>query len=79
MTKIRPDRYLGGNIQKARLQKGFTQEQMVAKLQVLGVDISRSSYAKIETGWMNVRVSELIALSMILEVDYNYFFEGLHL
>ncbi|WP_317855801.1 helix-turn-helix transcriptional regulator [Chakrabartyella piscis] len=74
MTKIRPDRYLGGNIQKARNQKGYTQDETIAKLQLLGIQMSRSTYAKVETDRINIRVSELIALSQIFDVDFNFFF-----
>ena len=79
MVKIRPDRYIGANIQKARINKGITQDETIARLQLLGIDISRSTYAKIETDRINIRVSELIALSLIFEVDFNFFFEGLTL
>lgn len=79
MVKIRPDRYIGANIQKARRNKGITQDETIARLQLLGIDISRSTYAKIETDRINIRVSELIALSLIFEVDFNFFFEGLTL
>ncbi len=79
MIKIRPDRYIGANIQKARKQKGLTQDETIAKLQLMGVNISRSTYAKIETDRINIRVSELIALSQIFGVDFNFFFDGLAL
>lgn len=79
MIKIRPDRYIGANIQKARKQRGLTQDETIAKLQLMGVNISRSTYAKIETDRINIRVSELIALSQIFGVDFNFFFDGLAL
>lgn len=79
MIKIRPDRYIGANIQTARKQKGLTQDETIAKLQLMGVNISRSTYAKIETDRINIRVSELIALSQIFGVDFNFFFDGLAL
>ena len=79
MQKIRPDRYIGGNIQKARKNKKLTQDNVVAKLQLMGFNMSRSTYAKIETDRINIRVSELIAFSQIFNVDYNFFFEGLTL
>ncbi len=79
MIKIRPDRYIGANIQKARKQKGLTQGETIAKLQLMGVNISRSTYAKIETDRINIRISELIALSQIFGVDFNFFFDGLAL
>lgn len=77
MIKIRPDRGIGYNIQKARKQKGFTQDETIAKLQLMGIDISRSTYAKIETNRINIRVSELLALSTLFGVDFNFFFDGL--
>ena len=77
MGKIRQDRDIGSNIQKARKNKGFTQDETIAKLQLMGIDMSRSTYAKIETNRLNIRVSALIALSSIFGVDFNFFFDGL--
>lgn len=79
MLKIRPDRNIGSNIQNARYNKGLTQDETIAKLQLMGVEISRSTYAKIETNRINIRVSELIALSQIFGVDFNFFFDDLTL
>ena len=75
--KLRPDIEIGSNIQKARKAKGYTQDATIAKLQLMGVDMSRSTYAKIETNRINIRVSELVALASIFDVDFNYFFDGL--
>ena len=77
MMKVRPDRDIGSNIQKARNAKGMTQDQTIAKLQLMGIEISRSTYAKIETNRINIRVSELLALSEIFNVDFNFFFQDL--
>lgn len=79
MIKIRPDRHIGANIQKARKNKGITQDQTIAKLQLMDIDISRSTYAKIETNRINIRVTELIALGLIFDVDFNFFFHDLTL
>lgn len=59
------------------LCKKLTQDEVIAKLQLMEINISRSTYAKIETNRMNIRVSELIALAEILGVDYNFFFQDL--
>lgn len=75
--KIRQDVSLGNNIRKLRRQSHLTQEQVVAQLQLQGIDISRSSYSQIECGTYNIRVSELIALSRLFQADYNAFFENL--
>lgn len=72
--KIKQDILIGGNIRKLRKQAGLTQEQMVAKMQLLECNITRGSYAKIEVGLSNIRVSELIAIKYILGVDYGEFF-----
>ena len=77
MQKIRPDMDIGHNIQRLRKKAGLTQDQTVAKLQLMGLEISKSTYAKIETKRMNIRVSELVALSRIFHVQINDFFEGL--
>lgn len=75
--KIKQDISLGNNIRKLRKQSGLTQEQVVARLQLQGIETSRSSYSQIECGTYNIRVSELIALAELFQVDYNAFFENL--
>lgn len=77
MQKIRPDMDIGHNIQRLRKKAGLTQDQTVAKLQLMGLEISKSTYAKIETNRMNIRVSELVALSQIFNAQINDFFQGL--
>lgn len=77
MQKIRPDLDIGKNIQACRYASGLTQEQVIAKLDLMGLTVSKSTYAKIETNRMNVKVSELIALSKLFSVDINAFFKGL--
>jgi len=75
MQKLRPDLDIGRSIGALRHAAGLTQDQTVAKLQIMGIEISKSSYAKIETNRMNIKVSELVALKHIFNVDYNDFFE----
>ena len=79
MQKIRPDLDLGQSIQQLRRKQKMTQDQVVAKLQLMGISISKSSYAKIETNRMNIKVSELIALKMIFQVTFEDFFKDLSL
>ncbi len=43
----------------------------------MGIELSKSTYAKIETNRMNIKVSELVALSRVFDVDFNAFFEDL--
>ncbi len=74
--KIKQDYCIGTNIRSLRLKAGYTQEQVSAKLQVLGVNMSRDFYAHIESGTYNIRVSELAALRRVLQCSYDDLFQG---
>ena len=74
------DRYnIGQNIRKFRMEAGFTQEQTVAKMQLLGVEISRGTYSQIECGIANIRVEDLLALKTIFQISIEDFFQGITL
>ncbi|MCL2696136.1 MAG: helix-turn-helix domain-containing protein [Clostridiales bacterium] len=77
MHKVRPDMDIGNNIRKLRKNRGLTQDQVVAKLQLAGLEISRSVYSRYEINRLNIRVSELVALQKIFACQFNDFFEGL--
>ena len=62
MQKLRPDMNIGGNIQKIRYSRKLTQDQVIAKMNLKGIQISKSTYAKLETNRMNIKVSELVAI-----------------
>ena len=66
----------------ATFRKGATkcklkQDQVIAKMNLMGIPISKSSYAKIETNRMNIKVSELVALAKILDCEVGDFFKDL--
>lgn len=74
------DRYnIGNNIRKLRLANHLTQEQVAAKMQLLGVDISRGLYSHIECGFKNIRVQEILALCAIFHCDVNAIFKDIQL
>ncbi len=73
--KIKQDRNIGNTLRRLRMEANLTQEELVAKLQLDGVEISRSIYSQIECGTYSIRVSELDALSRILKSDYNTLFD----
>lgn len=77
--KIKQDISLGSNIRTLRKQAKMTQEQVIAHLQLHGLETSRSSYSQIECGTYNIRVAELIALSELFQVDFNAFFADLNI
>lgn len=78
MQKIRPDMDIGENIQRLRIKANLTQEEVLAKLHLMGIEISKSTYAKIETNRMNIKISELVALKIIFDADFGEFFKGVY-
>ena len=44
------EKQIGNNVRKLREMAGLTPEQVAARLQVVGCDITRSAVAKIEVG-----------------------------
>ena len=46
-------------------------------MNLMGIPISKSSYAKIEPNRMNIKVSELVALAKILDCEVGDFFKDL--
>lgn len=77
--KLKQDMNIGNNIKVFRSNSNLTQEEVVAKLQLLGIDMSRSIYSQIERGTYNIRISELFALKEIFQVSMEDFFKGIQL
>lgn len=75
--KIRRDRSMGDNLRRLRINKGISQEKLCAELQRRGCDIGRTTYAKYESGELNIRASVLIELRKIYDCTYDAFFYGL--
>ena len=72
------DRYsVGERIQQRRQSLGLSQEKLCARLQMLGCDIGRTTYAKYESGELNIRASVIVALKKIYNCSYDDFFLGL--
>lgn len=69
------DTNIGQNIAKLRKSMKIKQTDMVARLQVMGVDMSIYSYNRIEKGTQNPTVSFLYACCNILECDMNTLFD----
>ena len=68
---INYEKQVGLNIRQIRKNNNLTQDQLSAKLQVYGCDITRSALAKIEVGQRHIYPDELKALKHILNVDYD--------
>ena len=65
---------IGQNITRLRKSMYLKQTDMVAKLQLLEIDISIYSYNRIEKGTQNPTVSFLYACCKILNCDFNALF-----
>jgi len=76
-TKIKQDINIGHNIRKYRIANHLTQEQVIAKLQLREIEISRSAYSQIECGTYNIRVTELLALVDLFKVPVGVLFTDL--
>lgn len=62
---------VGTHLSWLRKQKKLTQEQLAARMQLLGCDITRSALAKIEVGQRILCPDELKALRSALSVSYD--------
>lgn len=68
---------MGDNLRSLRLGAGLSQEKICAELQRRGCDIGRTTYAKYESGELNIRASVLIELRKFYGCSYDDFFRGL--
>ena len=69
------EKRVGNNIRILREKAKMTQEQVSAKLQINGCNITRSAVAKIEVGQRHLYPDEIILLKQILCVSYEDIFD----
>lgn len=62
---------IGQNIRRIRKQKKIKQVEMVVKLQLLGIDMTRESLVKIERGIQHIYASQLKAIKEVLDTTYD--------
>ena len=75
--KLRRDLNMGDNLRRLRDSAGLSQEKLCAELQRRGCDIGRTTYAKYESGELNIRISVIVSLKKIYNCTYDDFFQGL--
>lgn len=68
------EKKIGGRIRELREKSNLTQEQLSAKLQVSGCDITRSALAKIEVGQRHLYPDEIKLIKEILAVKFDDIF-----
>ncbi|MBQ7794658.1 MAG: helix-turn-helix transcriptional regulator [Clostridia bacterium] len=70
--KIKQDAIcIGRNIKNIRKQKKIKQIDVVIKMQLMGIDITRESLVKIERGIQHIYASQLRAIKEILDTSYD--------
>ncbi len=69
------ERKIGNNIRNIREQKKMTQDELAAKLQLAGCDITRSAVAKIEVGQRHLYPDEILLIKQILSTDFDSIFK----
>lgn len=80
MTKLKQDISIGNNLRQLRKNSKLSQEEVAAKLQLMGFNISREIISQMELGRYNIRISILLALKQIYHVDsFDEFFQNLSL
>lgn len=77
MQKMIQNADFNQNLKRLRAEKGFSQNNLVSRMQTLGSNISRSGYSMIEIGARNIKVTDLVALQQIYKVDFAKFFKGI--
>lgn len=69
------EKAIGNNIKNLRENAAITQEQLSARLQVNGCDITRSALAKIEVGQRHLYPDEILLIKQLLKVSFDDIFD----
>ena len=65
---------MGRHLAQLRQDAGLTQEQLTARLQVQGCDLTRSALAKIEVGQRHLYPDEIKSMTIALSIGYEQLF-----
>lgn len=77
---INQDLSIGENLRTLRKNARLSQEEAAARLQIMGVLISREIVSQMELGKHNIKVSVLLAMKEIYNVSsFDEFFVGITL
>lgn len=70
--KIKQDKIqIGKNIRRIRKQNKLKQTDMVVRLQLMGMDMTREALVKIERGIQHIYASQLKAVKEVLGTTYD--------
>ena len=66
---------IGSNIRRLRKERGLKAVDVIAKLQLMDINVNTGIFSKVEKGRNNPTVDMLIALTEIFKCDFNEFFQ----
>lgn len=66
---------IGTNIRRLRKERKMKAVDIIAQLQIRGVNVSAGIFSKVENGRNNPSVDMIIALKEIYNCDYEEFFK----
>ena len=67
---------VGATITRLRKERGWKQHELLAKLQLRGIDIGKSSLSDLEGQNREIRGNELVALAEIFGVTMDELYRG---
>ena len=69
--KIKQDIRIGANIRAIREEKGMKPRELLRRLQLDGMDITREALVKIESGTQHIKASQLRGIRDALQTTYD--------
>lgn len=70
--KIKQDAiHIGANIRRVRLERGIGQAELVRRLQLDGVEMTRETLVKIERGTQHLQATQLRGIRDALHTTYD--------
>ena len=66
---------IGSNIRRLQEERGMKSTEVIAKLQLMDINVTSGIYSKVLNGRNNPTVDMLIALKEIFNVNYDEFFK----
>lgn len=71
---MEPRNFIGPVLRRLRMEKGWTQQRLAAECAVNGWDITRTTVAKVESGFRGVNDAEIWLLAEMLGEPVEIFF-----
>lgn len=66
---------IGSNIRRLQKERGMKSTEVIAKLQLMDINVTSGIYSKVLNGRNNPSVAMIIALKEIFNVEYEEFFK----